>query len=259
MSLVKEHFGLHNAYNLPPNKDFLCGCEFEIESIKDFLSIDNNFIIEKDHSLRNGGKEFKTRPHSFEETIGLFQNLHASLKLGADPFSDRTSIHVHVNVRELSLFELRQFILTYAMLEPLFFEFVGPVRKNSIFCVPLNYTYIPSTYKGTAQNMLEKWHKYTAFNIVPIANFGTVEFRHLYGTADVKVFSKWLTTIKELYTFITTNDCFDIIKTLSKGEDVAILARMIIPTLAFDYSIAQTMELLEDSVLDVKLAQGGLK
>jgi hypothetical protein len=264
MATVREHYNF--LPQQPVNtREFICGCEFEIEDVINKYDVDKVFIVETDHSLRNNGWEFKTLPNTYNSTLELFKRLHTTLKLGKEPFSDRTSIHVHVNVRELQLAEVRQLILTYALLEPLFFEFVGQTRKNSIFCVPLNYTYIPSLYHKSSIEMHKKWHKYTAFNIVPMGPFGdnvalgTVEFRHLYGTADEAVFSKWLSSIKELYTFIEQANGFDLLKHLEKGIALPTLAMAVVPSLALAYSDSAINEMLKDTLLDVKLACGGLK
>lgn len=263
---IEKQFGLESNYHIPPgSKEFYCGCEFEIESVvKISEDVKALFGIEVDNSLRNNGREFKTLPIDFGTAINLFDILHKGLSLGKDPFSDRTSIHVHVNVRQFEPTQLRQMVLCYALLEPLFFHFVGEERKNSIYCVPLNYTYMPSIYKDDLAGMRKKWHKYTAFNLKPIAaepdspGLGTVEFRHLYGTADKKVFSKWLTAIHNLYTFINNTPNFNIIEEIKTGKSAAQFAKQIIPTLAFGLADFQINEMCKDTMLDVKLSVGGL-
>lgn len=255
MTTIQEYFnGIGDK-----RQSFICGCEFEIEDIKAESKVDGSkFVTEEDNSLRNNGREFKTHPNNFSNTLELFDLLHESLVLGPDPFSDRTSIHVHVNVGQLSINQVRQLVLTYALLEPIFFKFVGETRSNSIYCVPLNYTFLPSIYRKDIFGMLSSWHKYTAFNIKPINEIGTVEFRHLYGTSDRKVFTKWLTTLKELFEWVRDTEDWDIIKALSMNTPVQ-LAHMIIPTLARDYQQMELADMLKDTALDVKLSTGGLK
>jgi hypothetical protein len=263
MTTIRDHFelGMPSDVSRFKPREFITGVEYEIEAIKGFGNLQEQMClaIVEDNSLRNNGREIKTSPMTYEEQLGWFKTIHSQLNLGKDPFSDRTSIHVHVNVRDLTLPEVRQLILCYALLEPLFFEFVGPVRKGSIFCVPLNYTYIPSLYNKPVQGLIEKWHKYTAFNILPMSSFGTVEFRHMYGTGDFELFRHWLTAIRELYTFIESSKDFDLIKALEKGLSTYDLAISIVPILANLHSKANIIELLNDTLLDVKLSVGGLK
>lgn len=255
MTKVRDHYGLSNK-----GVGFLCGCEFEIEDIKSISSVvDNCFIIEDDHSLRNKGKEFKTQPSDYENTLELFDTLHKGLALGPAPFSERTSIHVHVNVRELSIEQLRQLMLVYALFEPMFFDFVGETRQGNIFCVPLSYTYLPSMYKLSPLSLVDsnKWHKYTAFNMLPIRELGTVEFRHMYGTNDREVFNTWLTTLKELYCFIEDNPNFNLVEQLNHTSEEA-LAEQIVPTLVKALN-KPVKHLMQDTVIDVALSVGGLK
>ena len=267
MTTIQQYYGLYqNDYIPTGSKEFYCGCEFEIESIKKIPDIlKKHFIVDVDHSLRNNGHEFKTFPVTYDKALELFKMLHQHLVLSDayDPFSERTSIHVHVNVAHFETEQLRQMVLAYALLEPLFFHYVGDVRKGSIFCVPLNYTYMPSVYKQPLDKMVEKWHKYTAFNLMPIKpqpdapGLGTVEFRHLYGTSDPAVFTTWLTAIKQLYTWFVVNPTYNVIDAISSGETPYSLATKMIPMLAVLGPTA-TNEMCKDTMLDVKLSVGGL-
>lgn len=260
---VKTHFGLITSTLMASfaPKQFVCGCEFEIESIVKYNHLPSNeFIIENDHSLRNNGKEFKTHPSSYEKTLQLFDYLHTHLVVDKDPFSERTSIHVHVNVRDLGLKQVRQFVLLYALLEPLFFEFVGEKRKSSIYCVPLNYTFLPSYYKLSIVALLDRWknNKYTAFNILPINTFGTIEFRHLYGTDNREVFKTWLTSIKDLYEFVANTPELDVCRLINQNT-VAEIAKQMIPLLSNHLPESYINSISKDSLMDVKLSNGGLK
>jgi hypothetical protein len=253
---VQSHFG-GGGLQTP---EFTCGVEFEIESVRGFgnLTDSDTFIIEEDPSLRNNGREFKTKPSNFTKTLDLFDMLHKNLKLGKDPFSERTSTHVHVNVASLTLEQLRELTLTYALLEPLFFKFVGDERQHNIYCVPLSYTFLPSVYRNDAAGMWNKWHKYTAFNLKPVKDIGTVEFRHLYGTNKREVFVTWLSSLKELFEFIRDTDGWKVVEALETSSP-AELARKIVPSLCEGLSNEEMNHLMEDTQLDVKLSVGGLK
>jgi hypothetical protein len=94
--------------------------------------------------------------------------------------------------------ELKKFVLLYVLFEPAFFHFAGEKRKNNIHCVPLTYTALAANYGNTIGSQAQQWSKYTAFNLLPVRNQGSVEFRHLGGTGDVNRYVKWLTMIKDL-------------------------------------------------------------
>lgn len=252
MSTVKERYGLHgtpdelNKYRDKPTQ-FICGVEYEIESIKGHGSCESFVTIKEDGSLRNNGYEYITRPNSYEESLAIFKRLHDCLTYGEDAFSHRTSIHVHVNVAHMEMPQVKQLVLLYALCEPLFFNFVGKERESSIFCVPLYHTYLASHYKKSTDTLISTWHKYTAFNLCPIPQQGSVEFRHLGGTNDYTRFELWLSSLKSLYDFINNNPKMNVLKEL---KDIPGLVEQAVPKLLSMGSL----DLLKDSILDVKLA-----
>ena len=149
MTKVCGFFAMDLMYDaLGDAEAFVCGTEYEIESVKtiklpghsvmvrDQLNLNENqpywvgdIGLVHDGSLRNGGVEFITKPVSFDRALALFDTLHKGLTLGENPYTSRTSIHVHVNMASLSMDQLKHFLLTYALLEPVFFEVAGDTRK----------------------------------------------------------------------------------------------------------------------------------
>lgn len=269
MSNVYNYYSLDTPYpDLAGADGFICGTEYEIEDIKYIklpgnsetlsstqlsLSDENPYWIGKiglmrDGSLRNNGIEFVTRPVDFQEAIALFKSLHKGLTLGPNPFTARTSTHVHVNMCSMDLDQTKHFLLLYALLEPVFFEFAGPVRKHNIHCVPLNFTILPSIYNKPLQELAKMWTKYSAFNLAPLRTQGTIEFRHLYGTGDIEVYQQWLTMIKELWDFAFNNAPNTLFKLLSAEKTPQEICKMVIPS-------ASTVNVdFTTSLIDVKLA-----
>lgn len=266
MSTIRKHFELLPHPNIPEgNKEFLCGIECEIESVKANAgaTLSGIFMIEADHSLRNNGLEYKSYPNSKKKTIDSFTQLHKTITVGPEPFSERTSIHVHVNMSELEMSQVKQFVLAYALLEPLFFAFAGEKRQNNIFCVPLFYTYLPSLYKKDINQLHEAWHKYTAFNIKPLGYsnsgpaLGTIEFRHLYGTSDVKILDTWLSILEEFYLYFANKEV-NILKMMANGSTAEEFAKEFVPTLVQYLGNVDINAMCEQTMLDVALASGGL-
>lgn len=238
----------------------LFGTEYEIETIKGHgKAQDYGFHVEVDHSLRNNGMEYKTKALTFEDSLDAFKKLHNTISYNEkEAFSDRTSIHVHMNVGALTTYQAKQLVLFYTLFEPLFFSFVGPVREHSIFCVPLTHTSLSKHYNAPIEKLVGVWSKYTAFNILPLKQFGTVEFRHLYGTNDFTVYKTWLTTLKELYTYIEEHPNIHINQWLANNVDLDSLAREVLPTLSKRFTNSQIQQMCADTILDVKLSSGGL-
>lgn len=177
----------------------LFGVECEIEAVKELTqSISGTWTMTEDGSLRNRGKEFISVPMNLTEQFQAFRNLHASLKLGPDAFSERTSIHVHVNCQGLEEEQVKNIMLLYALFEECFFLMVHPSRRSNIHCVPLTETHMPLMYSRPLMSIVERWHKYTALNLLPLAGQGTIEFRHMHGHNDPVLYNQWLVCIANL-------------------------------------------------------------
>jgi hypothetical protein len=200
-ALIREHYGCGNPSLFGANL-FVAGLECEIEGVSNPGAIFPNFKPIPDHSLRNNGVEFITvQPTSRANLMTEFKHLHKELKFypEIDPFSVRTSTHVHVNCLDLTLVEARTLILLYALFEECFFLMVKPVRRDNIHCVPLTETTMPSLYKKPLPVLEANWHKYTALNLKRLRDLGTMEFRHMHGTNDPKELDTWLSTLENLW------------------------------------------------------------
>jgi len=208
---IRQEYGLSNQFLIDVMggvyaKDlFIAGAELEIESVK---TVNHDFCAREhiqrteDGSLRNNGYEFLLPPSNKENLVRRFKEFHKSIayRSGNDPFSFRTSTHVHVNMQESTFKQAKTLLFLYSIFEPLAFNYVGQNRRNNIHCVPLTMTIIPSLYRHDLKTMVAKWSKYTALNLMPIVELGTYEFRHLEGTNNPERFEEWVNFINTLWT-----------------------------------------------------------
>jgi hypothetical protein len=190
-----------SMYNAP-----LVGIEVEVENVRNHVNIEHSWTVNTDGSLRNSGLEFislPTKPELIESAINhLFDKLPKEAH-----FSPRTSIHVHMNVRELTLAQIYNIVILYQCFEDLLYKFAGPERKKSIFCVPLGST---NYYINLRRNFVTRtdgvpWSKYTGLNLSPMNNYGTVEFRHLRGTNNRQTLFTWLHFLYNIWHFATSH------------------------------------------------------
>ena len=197
---VAELFGHRTDHPLSITKDFVAGLECEIESVRSKKGI-GRFVPTDDGSLRNEGVEFISEPLGRETLVQEFSNLHATITYydKSQAFSPRTSTHVHVNCRSLDEKQVRTVVLLYALYEEFFFCMVEPSRRGNIHCVPLTETFLCNYYGYNLNNMIQRWHKYTALNLIPLGKLGTIEFRHLQGTDDTNLMESWLTALENLW------------------------------------------------------------
>lgn len=199
----------------PPTSTNLMGIEIEIEGathIKSWPPM-HYWTAHPDGSLRNNGVEWVSSPtpakNLAEITIGLMQMFPKHL---ADPsFSWRTSIHVHVNVQQMTEEQILNMVILYLIFENALFKYADEKRKHSVFCVPLlecqdTFTQIMSVWRKEVemgkgvnwQYMKDIWQKYAALGIFRIDSYGTLEFRHLPGTWDVKKIVGWVCLLSAL-------------------------------------------------------------
>lgn len=180
---------------------YLLGIEIEVENVK------NNtggpplyWTSKKDGSLRNNGQEFTSIPLQAKQVPHAIEHLQDYLDTDELDFSPRTSVHMHLNVRDLTWDEVKTLILLYAMFERHFFHIAGTKRESSIYCVPLYKTDQLKALR-TIETNTNKWHKYSALNVGTILGnddvprFGTIEFRHLYGTLNTAILYPWIDNI----------------------------------------------------------------
>ena len=184
------------------DENALVGIEIEVENMRKGCYPAFYWKSKEDNSLRNYGLEFTSIPLRMYQVEYALDHLEKCiLDQGNKPdFSPRTSVHIHVNVRDMCWEQIKNFILLYAIFERHFFNIAGTKRETSVFCVPLYKTEALRALQNMEHEEL-KWHKYSAINPGTILGnddvpkFGTIEFRHLYGTLDRGVIINWLNNI----------------------------------------------------------------
>ena len=243
---------LHSNGHKDPTR-FLVGMELEIESLTEIKLPSNSPIqVVEDHSLRNGGREFLIPPSTPEKAMDYFKQIHGKwITYRKDAFSERTSIHIHVNCMMMEEETIRGFLYLYSIFEPVFFNYAGESRKYNIHCVPLGMTSMPSIYKQQLWDILCTWHKYTAFNMLPLKTLGTIEFRHLSGTNDVSYVAYWLRMINTLWMAAKQ------LESTSMALDLFFLKGVELDLLTPEYfSLTKDKNefVLEQNLIDVKLA-----
>lgn len=185
------------------DKACLVGIEVEVENLPNYPTYNKMWKVDIDGSLRNEGKEFISAPIKGHMVEYVVKRLFKDLKAYKYQFTPRCSIHVHMNARTMTASQVLGMMLVYLVMEKTLFRFIGHNRDNNIHCVPLrdcNITHMfTQILNGQAQS--NKWMKYTAVNLVPLQGKGTIEFRHLHGTDDVKKILTWINLLLKIKLF----------------------------------------------------------
>ena len=188
--LIEKQFGLNAAHTGTDRY----GLELEVEHIEILEDPSRIWETRNDGSLRNGGVEFVSQPLVKDTVQEHLERLFACIRFHPDSYSERTSIHVHCNMKGLEMDQLKSFCALYIIFEDLFFNYVDSVRHNNIFCVPLKDFATPERLSELFVNTSRRipWEKYSALNILPLTGFGTVEFRHMHGNNNVQYITNWV-------------------------------------------------------------------
>jgi hypothetical protein len=248
------------------------GVELEIENCNEEWCT-AGFKVVPDGSLRNSGLEFVSSPMTYSNMVYALDTFYDRNKPQvrwseiypeeydiSSNYSDRTSIHVHTNVGDLTIKQLQTLCLLYEVFENLLFAFVGNDRDKNIFCVPwqettLSYSVIPKLV--TDPGSIRNWQKYTALNLLPIMSQGSVEWRHLHGTSNRDQIYTWLRLIGHMYAYVLScefDKTADVFKALNTSSAYDKMLDEVYKGDADRLRVPNYRVLLEEGVLAMKFA-----
>lgn len=164
----------------------LVGIEIELENIRGHFQ--NRYWEQKeDGSLRNSGQEFVCRgAWGGRDLYNAVIAMDTYLNEQEPDASWRCSTHVHLDVRDLNVKQLKNLILLYTIFEKLLFQMSGMSRYKNNFCPAFGYAQSQITtvarfwgIEGDRffNRIAGQWVKYSSMNLVPLQRFGSVEFR----------------------------------------------------------------------------------
>jgi len=215
MPTIREHFGLSTVQPFIPTFKIseqyypvrsaeTIGIEVEVENVTRVGSGINGLWQEiTDGSLRNNGREYITLPFPANFAPDALNNLLTVGLSNNCSFSPRTSVHVHLNMQDMTTDKVGDLLLVYTVFENALFRFVGKSRARNPYCVPITQT---SLLRGWATHSWRaRWEKYAGLNLNPLQDKGTVEFRHMHGTFDVRKLAIWIDLITSLKEYVKNN------------------------------------------------------
>lgn len=160
--------------------------------------------------------EFISKPMPLHTLLVSLEEFFKTTKFSERNYSDRTSVHVHVNCLDLTFDQLSAVSLLYTVVEEILFKFIGNNRENNIYCIPwsacrMNHDVV-DRLETEGNTAIKRWAKYTALNLLPLATQGTVEFRHMHGNADVAYIQKWTNILGALFRYGTQRQLTDMVE-----------------------------------------------
>lgn len=199
--------------------DCMFGIEAEVENQEQRRAqLENNnrdpvrtgaWGIIHDGSLRNSGVEYVlTRPLSFGGCVDALNALFSDVAEPGRSYSNRTSVHVHVNVQDMTPDQILSLYILAGAFEPLMQSMVDSSRWTNLFCLPVHMCVTASECFSAAYRsknasrsfteILSGIGKYSSVNTGRLYDLGTIEFRAMHGTDDVTLLKDWLIVLSNL-------------------------------------------------------------
>jgi hypothetical protein len=125
-------------------------------------------------------------------------------------YSDRTSVHVHLDVANMTPIEVYNLVLLSIVFEKPLFHFAanGFDRLGNNFCLPLTSDSAFHDELWRLKEDVERGYhrlkdigllqKYFSVNLLPIMSCGSIEFRHMGGTSDTDRILNWINILLSL-------------------------------------------------------------
>ena len=268
LGLPQRQVVVHSSELSDPSRNV--GIEVEIENVvprvlKNELS--HIWDIGHDGSLRprDYSAELKSPVPGYagKALIDSIDALHNSEGIKAGTFSWRCANHLHIDMRDKTDEDLHMATTMYSLIEPFIFAWDGTGRHESRFGMPgwvcaediSTATIITGAETNNEfHSSINRFSKYTAMNLAPLARFGTVEFRHAQGTSDRSTIIEYINICLDIcnasYRFPNTS-CIDLVLEFMVDGPVPFIRRWFEPSAASALLRARMGELpLTQSIFD---------
>lgn len=145
------------------------------------------------------------KPVKRDDVIKVINYLNKKLAdAGAEPqFSQRTSVHVHINVQELTFQQVMTMLTLFYVFEEVLTEYAGgKLRQGNLFCLKAKdaehilVRLVEVIKNGHINNLFDPDRlKYHSCNVSSLANFGSLEFRAHRGCNEARIISDWVNVL----------------------------------------------------------------
>lgn len=154
-----------------------------------------------DGSLRGESAEYiLTSPISRKDVKAALEELESSFKASKTLVKDtfRAGTHIHINVQELTLPQVINFLTIYFMFETTLIKLCREDRLGNHFCLRsrdasglISMLYKAVTTSDTSA-FSQDLYRYGAVNVTSLPKFGSLEFRALESTTDWEKVVFWV-------------------------------------------------------------------
>lgn len=198
------------------------------------------WLYHQDNSLRgqdnaeyvlNKPVEFDKVPAALDKLWDMFAQYGTILS-----DSNRTSVHVHLNVQDWYLNRLTSFFAMYFCVEELLTAWCGEHRIGNLFCLrakdaPAILTQLRKFVVNDGYYQIHDGFHYAGLNAQALFKFGSIEIRTLRGPTDKQVILDWVAMLERIYKLSAEyDDPRDICGLFSSGGPLNFLSSIFGPT-----------------------------
>jgi hypothetical protein len=149
--------------------------------------------MHEDGSLRGGVEYVFDGPQGGLTALTSIENMAEAFKTMQPMPTFRCSTHCHLDMRDFTMYQVAKFVALYAINEDVMFDHCEEYRRWSNFCTPYynaldlvegfagmvrsDFSNLKKAAGGTSLRNVRAFPKYSALNLQPLSNFGSVEFR----------------------------------------------------------------------------------
>lgn len=199
---------LYKVLNKPLQQGLL-GVEVEVEANSELPIEVKDWITTHDGSLRglHAAEYVLRKPLSLPATMAAIDALRKALEPVDVQWSFRTSVHVHMNVLNMTKQQIDCFIYSYLLLEEVLVAFCGKTREGNRFCLRVrdaeNLVHAVSKFFANPEFAFPNrdMYRYSSLNLDALNKFGSLEFRGMRGTVDRDVLDVWVNALVRLRSF----------------------------------------------------------
>ena len=200
-NLLEAQYGPASRWLQETSLKPIVGCKFGLELEVEGSSIPRaHTIIPYWQTITDGSLralpealEYKTLPLSIEGIKKALDIFEDSAKSSTFKPSIRTSTHLHINVQDMTITQVANFIAIYLLLEGSLYEICGKHRRGNVFCIPLTQCddilrrfgrLCKQQHQSNLRNLSGDGDKYAALSLRSMYYYGTLEVRTHEGVSE---------------------------------------------------------------------------
>lgn len=195
---------IKHLVNIPSNKwckgDVGVEIEVEGEYLPSSLQVGRYWHTTYDGSLADCGREYVMKqPQGIGFARCALKYFGICCKQNKAVLHDsiRAGVHVHINVQDLTRKELFNFIILFVIFEEALVRYCGSNREGNLFCLRIRdaqyllHLLVDVANTGHLHHFDDDEYRYGAMNVKAVVEHGSLEFRSMRSTENMKAIGDW--------------------------------------------------------------------